>query len=132
MTQPERARYFERAKRYAEDNTRQTPDDAAAHSRLAEALAWLGQKEAALAEIKRAQELLPESKDAFDGPEITQSAAEIHAILGDATDAVALLDGLLQRPGSVTVAMLKLNPIWDPIRNDPRFQALLDKYGAKA
>ena len=123
---------FERAKRYAEDDIRQTPDDAGAHSRLAEALAWLGQKEAALAEIKRAQELLPESKDAFDGPQITQSAAEIHAIFGDATDAVALLDGLLQRPGQVTVAILKLDPVWDPIRKDPRFQALLDKYGAKA
>ncbi len=123
---------FEKAKRYAEDDTRQTPDDAVAHSRLAEALAWLGQKEAALAEIKRAQELLPESKDAFDGPQITESAAEIHAILGDATDAVALLDGLLQRPGEVTVAMLKLNPVWDPIRKDSRFQALLEKYGAKA
>jgi tetratricopeptide (TPR) repeat protein len=123
---------FERARRFAEDDIRLTPGDGAAHSRLAEALAWLGQKEAALAEIKRAQELLPESKDAFDGPQITQSAAEIHAIFGDAADAVALLDGLLQRPSAVTVATLKLNPVWDPIRKDSRFQALLEKYGAKA
>jgi TolB-like protein/Tfp pilus assembly protein PilF len=122
---------FERAKRYAEEDIRQTPDDAAAHSRLAEVLAWLGQKEAALAEINRAQQLLPESKDAFDGTQITQTAAEIHAIFGNATDAVALLDGLLQRPSPVTVATLKLNPIWDPIRNDPGFRALIDKYGAK-
>ncbi len=123
---------FEKARRFAEDDIRQTPNDGAAHARLAEALAWLGQKEAALAEIKRAQELLPESKDAFDGPQITQSAAEIHAIFGDAADAVALLDGLLQRPSAVTVATLKLNPVWDPIRKDSRFQALLEKYGAKA
>jgi tetratricopeptide (TPR) repeat protein len=123
---------FEKAKRYAEDDIRQTPNDANAHSRLAEVLAWLGQKEAALAEIKRAQELLPESKDAFEGPQITQSVAEIHAIFGDAANAVALLDGLLQRPSPVTVAILKLNPVWDPIRKDPRFQALLKKYGAKA
>jgi TolB-like protein/Tfp pilus assembly protein PilF len=123
---------FEKAKHYAEDDIRQTPNDANAHSRLAEALAWLGQKEAALAEIKRAQELLPESKDAFEGPQITQSAAEIHAIFGDAANAVALLDGLLQRPSPVTVAKLKLNPVWDPIRKDPRFQALLEKYGAKS
>jgi Flp pilus assembly protein TadD len=123
---------FERARRYAEEDIRQTPSDGAAHSRLAEALAWLGQKESALAEIKRAQELLPESKDAFDGPQITQSAAEIHAIFGDAADAVTLLDSLLQRPSAVTVAGLKLNPVWDPIRKDPRFQALIEKYGAKA
>ena len=123
---------FEKAKRYAEDDIRQTPDDANAHSRLAEALAWLGQKEAALTEIKRAQELLPESKDAFEGPAITEAVAKIHAIFGDAAGAVPVLDGLLQRPSTVTVAVLKLNPIWDRIRNDPRFQALIDKYGAKA
>jgi len=42
------------------------------------------------------------------------------------------LDGLLNRPSSVTVQGLKINPIWDPLRNDPRFQGLIDKYGAKA
>ena len=121
-----------KAKRFAEDDIKQTPDVASSHAGLAEALAWLGQKDAALAEIKRAQELQPESKDAFEGPQITQTAAEIHAIFGDAANAVALLDGLLQRPSPVTVAILKLNPVWDPIRNDPGFQALIDKYGAKA
>jgi len=123
---------LEKAKRFAEDDIKQTPDDASAHAGLAEALAWLGQKDAALAEIKRAQELLPESKDAFEGPAITEAVAKIHAIFGDAAGAVPVLDGLLQRPSTVTVAVLKLNPIWDRIRNDPRFQALIDKYGAKA
>ncbi|HET9858032.1 MAG TPA: hypothetical protein VFP99_09370, partial [Chthoniobacterales bacterium] len=123
---------FEKAKAYAEEDIKQTPADAGAHARLAKALAWLGQKEAALAEIKRAQELLPESKDSFEGPTITGAAAEIHGIFGNAADAVSLLDGLLQRPSDVTVPVLKINPIWDSIRNDPRFQALLDKYGAKA
>jgi len=123
---------FENAKRLAENDIKETPNDGNAHARLAEALAWLGQKEAALAEIKRAQELLPETKDAFDGPQITQTVAEIHAIFGDAAGAVPIIDGLLQRPGSLTVAILKINPIWDPIRKDPRFQALLTKYGAKA
>jgi TolB-like protein/Flp pilus assembly protein TadD len=124
--------FFMKAKSFAEDEIKQNPDEAEAHARLAEALAWLGEKDAALAEIKRAQELLPESKDAFGGTEITSSAAEIHAILEDAAGAVTILDGLLQRPSPVTVAVLKLNPIWDFIRKDPRFQALIDKYGAKA
>jgi hypothetical protein len=75
---------------------------------------------------------LPESKDAFEGPQITEALAQIYAIFGDAGSAVPILDGLLQRPSQVTVAVLKLNPIWDSIRNDPRFQALIDKYGAKA
>jgi tetratricopeptide (TPR) repeat protein len=123
---------FVKAKGFAEAEIKQNPDEAAAHARLAEALAWLGEKDQALAEINRATELLPERKDAFGGPEITASAAEIHAIIGDAAGAVAILDGLLSRPSSITVPMLKVNPIWDPIRNDPRFQALLNKYSAKA
>lgn len=123
---------FENAKRFAEDEVKQTPNDGNTHARLAEALAWLGQKDAAFAEIKRAQELLPETKDAFEGPQITQTMAEIHAIFGDASGAISVLDGLLRRPSPITVAILKLNPVWDPIRKDPRFQALLEKYGAKA
>jgi TolB-like protein/Tfp pilus assembly protein PilF len=123
---------FNNAKRLAEDDIKQRPNDASAHANLAGALAWLGQKDAALVEIKRAQELLPETKDAFDGPQITEALAEIHAIFGDAGEAITILEGLLQRPSQITVPVLKLNPIWDPIRSDPKFQGLLDKYGAKA
>jgi TolB-like protein/Flp pilus assembly protein TadD len=123
---------FLKAKGFAEAELKQNPDDESAHARLAEALAWLGEKDAALAEIGRAMQLLPESKDAFGGPEITNSAAEIHGIIGDVAGAVTILDGLLSRPSPVTVPALKINPIWDSIRNDPRFQALLDKHSAKA
>lgn len=123
---------FLKAKSFAEAEVKQSPDDAPAHARLAEALAWLGEKDAALLEIDRAQQLLPESKDAFGGPEITASAAEVHAALGDTAGAVSILDGLLSRPSSVTVPVLKINPMWDSIRDDPRFKALLDKYSAKS
>ncbi len=125
-------RVFENAKSIAERDIQERPNDANAHENLAEALAWLGQKDAALAEIKRAQDLLPESKDAFEGPQITEALAQVHAIFGNASGAVPILDGLLQRPSGVTVPILKLNPIWDSIRDDPQFQALMAKYGAKA
>jgi len=95
-------------------------------------LAQLGEKDAALAEAQRATELLPESKDAFGGPEITAGVAEVYSILGDSDRAIEILDGLLSRPSAVTVEGLKINPIWDPLRSDPRFQALLQKYGGKA
>ena len=120
-----------KAKAFAEDLVKQNPDLAQAHAQLASVLARLGEKQAALATIKRAQELLPETKDAFGGPDITVAAAEIHALLGDADGAITLLDGLLQRPSTINVPVLKLDPLWDPIRKDPRFQALIDKYGAK-
>jgi hypothetical protein len=71
------------------------------------------------------------SKDAFGGPEITGGVAEVFGIVGENGRAIELLDGLLGRPSPLTVPLLKLSPAWDPLRSDPRFQALLDKYSAK-
>jgi TolB-like protein/Tfp pilus assembly protein PilF len=123
---------FLKAKKSAENDLKKNPDDASAHIRMAGVSAWLGEKDVALAEMKRAQEILPESKDAFEGPEITLGVAEIYTILGDPDRALPILDHLLQIPSSTTVTNLKLSPIWDPLRKDPRFQALIDKYSAKA
>jgi serine/threonine-protein kinase len=102
------------------------------HIQLAKTLAFLGEKDAALAEAQRASELLPMSKDAFGGPDIMEGVAQVHAILGDNDRAIEILEGLLSRPTAITTQILKINPIWDPLRGDPRFQALIDKYGAKA
>ena len=123
---------FLKAKNAAEEQLVKSPDAADAHIQLAKILACLGEKDAALAEAQRATELRPESKDAFGGPEITEGTAQVHAFLGDSVRAIEILDGLLNRPSSVTVESLKVNPIWDPLRNDPQFQALLNKYGAKS
>jgi TolB-like protein/Tfp pilus assembly protein PilF len=123
---------FLKAKSAAEEQLKKSPDAADAHIQLAKVLACLGEKDAALSEAQRATELLPESKDAFGGPEISEGMAQVHATLGDNARAIEILDGLLSRPSNVTVQGLKVNPIWDPLRNDPQFQALLNKYGAKS
>ena len=118
-----------KAKGYAEQFVAGAPNEAKRHTRLAECLAWLGEKDAAIAEAKRAMELLPESVDAFDGPVCTQTLAEVYMIVGEYDQALPIVDGLLSRPSEATVAKLKVNPLWDPIRNDPRFTALLKKHG---
>ena len=118
-----------KAKGFVEKYVSEAPEDSKRHSRLAQVLAWLGEKEAAIAEAKRATELLPESIDAFDGPVATQALAEIYVVVGEYDKALALVDGLLSRPSQVTVAQLKINPICDPIRQDPRFIALIKKHG---
>ncbi len=123
---------FLKAKSAAEEQLNRSPDAADAHIQLAKVLAYLGEKDAALTEAQRATELQPESKDAFGGPEVTAGVAEVHAILGNNSRAIEILDGLLNRPSSVTVQMLKVSPIWDPLRNEPDFQALLTRYGGKA
>jgi len=122
---------FLRAKELLDAQLKESPDAADMHIQLAKVLACLGEKDAALAEARRATELVPESKDAFGGPEIAAGVAEVHAILGDNGRAIEILEGLLSRPTAVTVQGLKVSPIWDSLRNDPRFQALIDKYGAK-
>ena len=123
---------FLKAKSALEQELKRSPDNPEIQVQLAKVLAYLGEKESALAEAQRATELLPEAKDAFGGPEIRTGVAEVCAILGDNDRAIEILDGLLSRPSSVTAQALKVNPIWDPLRSDPRFQGLIDKYGAKA
>jgi TolB-like protein/Flp pilus assembly protein TadD len=121
-----------KAKNIFEEQLKQKPDDADLRIQLAKLLAWLGEKDAAIAEAQQATDLRPESKDAFEGPRITEGVAQVYAILGDNARAIELLDGLLNHPSEVTLQSLKLNPAWDPIRNDPAFQALFAKYAGKA
>jgi TolB-like protein/Flp pilus assembly protein TadD len=123
---------FLQAKNILEEQLKQKPDDPGLHIQLAKLLAWLGEKDAAIAEAQRATDLRPESKDAFDGPRVTEDVAQVYAIIGDNAHAIELLDGLLSRPTGVTLQSLRVNPAWDPIRSDPGFQALFAKYAGKA
>jgi TolB-like protein/Flp pilus assembly protein TadD len=122
---------FERARPIAEKALRESPDDASRHVTLGLILAGLGRKELAIAEGKRAVELLPESQDAFDGPRTTVALAQIYTWTGESDQALQILERSLSTPNGVTVAFLKLDPMWDPLRSDPRFQALIDRHEAK-
>ena len=115
---------LEQARRFSEQLLRQAPEDPAIHAHHGLILAALGQKKEAIAEGKRAVELLPESQDAFDGPQSTISLAQIYAWTAESDEAFRLLDHLLTVPGGLTVPILKLDPVWDPLRSDPRFQKL--------
>src|SRR6266480_3881049 len=123
---------LEQARVISEKLLREAPADPARHAQHGLILAMLGQKEEAIAEGKRAVELLPESQDALDGPQATAALAQIYAWTGEFDEAFRLLDHLLEVPSNITVPMLKLEPSWDPLRQDPRFQALIDKYSPKS
>ena len=122
---------FERARVVSEQLIREAPDDAPRQAQHGLILAALGRKDEAIAQGKRAMELLPESQDAFDGPQITGALAEIYAWTGETDKALQLIDHLLQIPNGLTVPVLKIDPAWDSLRKDPRFQALIDKYGSR-
>ena len=115
-----------------EKSVAEVPSDPKRLSALAGILAALGEKEAAIAQARRATELLPESVDAFDGPHLTQGLAEVYALSGEEEKAIDLLAGLLSRPSTVSVATLKVVPIWDGLRDNPRFVELLRKHGGPA
>jgi TolB-like protein/Tfp pilus assembly protein PilF len=123
---------FERARPIAEKALRESPNDASRHVILGMILAGLGEKELAIAEGKRAVELLPESEDALDGPKTTVALAQIYTWTGETDQALQLLERSLSTPNGVTIPFLRLDPMWDPLRSDPRFQALIDRHEAKA
>jgi len=123
---------FEHARLISEKLVREAPEDSARHAQYGLILAALGQKQKAIAEGKRAVELLPESQDALDGPRATADLAQIYAWTGEFDEAFRLLDHLFAVPSNLTVPMLKLDPGWDPLRQDPRYQALIDKYTPKS
>jgi TolB-like protein/Tfp pilus assembly protein PilF len=110
------------------------PDNALFAAALSVANAVLGEKEAALKEAERAIMLLPSIKDRVQGPGFEENLALIQTIVGENTRAISTLSRLLQMPYSgwyyltpITPALLRLDPIWDPLRNDPDFQKLISE-----
>jgi len=99
------------------------------HAFLGWAYAGLGEAAAAIAEGQKAMTMHPTSKDPVNGPEREENMAQIYALLGDADHAIPILKRLLQIPHAgvitpMTRALLRIDPMWDEIRNDPRFQEL--------
>jgi TolB-like protein/Tfp pilus assembly protein PilF len=120
-------RYFEEARTSLEQKVQENPSIGPMHASLAQAYAGLGRKEDAMNEAKRAVELLPESADVTQGLHQTMMIAQMYAMLGDADSAIPLIEHLLSTPSGLTTSWLKLDPVWDPIRGDPRFTALCQK-----
>ncbi len=114
-------------KPFYESKAREFPDDPTFHSLLGRLYALLGQKEGALREARRAVELCPESKDAVASATYRSRLAFVYAQTGEMDEAVALVSQLLTTPAAdeINLARLRLSWEWDPLRNDPRFQALL-------
>jgi TolB-like protein/Tfp pilus assembly protein PilF len=113
------------------------PDNAFFVAALSTANALLGEKEAALKEAERAIMLLPSIKDQASGPAFEENLALIRMMVGENSRAISTLTRLLQTPyqswiyGSgrtpVTPALLRLDPVWDPLRSDPAFQKLCEE-----
>jgi tetratricopeptide (TPR) repeat protein len=106
----------------------QRPDDPDLHLALGFAAAGLGLKDEAIREGRKATTLMPVSRDAYSGPGYLSFLAQLFVRLGENSQAIDTLRQLLAVPSSgvaISPALLKLDPAWDPLRNDPRFQKLI-------
>jgi serine/threonine protein kinase/tetratricopeptide (TPR) repeat protein len=92
------------------------------------ALAGLENFEEAIEVAERAVTLLPVSRDHADGPVILEGLALVYIKTGRETEAIAILEELLSIPSNITPRKLELSPEYDPLRDHPRFKALLEKY----
>ena len=114
---------------------RYQPDNSFLAQQLALANAALEEKEMALSEAERATTLLSSATDPLSGPTREEVLALIQMMFGDSTHSISTLSRLLQTPYiswlygpmPATLAVLRLDPIWDPLRADPAFQKLCEE-----
>jgi TolB-like protein/Flp pilus assembly protein TadD len=106
------------------------PDYAPAWSLLGMIDAGLGHKADAITEGRRACELLPVSKDSWEGPIYVTNLALIYVWVGEKDLAFEQLASSVKTPGGITYGELRLDPSWEPLRQDPRFQELLKSAAA--
>ena len=117
----------ENARQLLEERLRARPNEIQTMTELSWVYLALNRKVDAVKVSRRAAELVTPEKDALIGVYNLTGLAEIEAHTGDTADAVAILRQLLSIPAgdTVSIARLKIDPVWDPIRNDPGFQKLL-------
>jgi TolB-like protein/class 3 adenylate cyclase len=128
----ERARgAFTEARAEVQKITQEQRDNAPALCVLGVIDAALGNKKEANREAKRAAELLPVTKDSIDGARVIKYVALTYALTGKKDAALTELETAVKIPGYLSYGELRLDPIWDPIRDDPRFQKILASLAPK-
>ena len=117
----------EKARQLLEQRLRERPNDISSMTQLSWVYLALKRNGDATKLARQAASLLPPEKDLVVGNLLLAGLAEIEARTGAAAEAIAIVRGLLSVPagGSISMARLKIDPVWDPIRNDPGFQQLL-------
>jgi serine/threonine-protein kinase len=120
--------YYDSARMVCERRLAQRPNYAEAHADLGQVLAGLGKRKEALIHAERAVELIPVEKDAMVGADLIERQAMTCSLIGENDRAIDLIDYLLKNPSQLQYQTVLVDPMWDPLRDNPRFQALLEKY----
>jgi TolB-like protein len=117
---------FTAARAILEARLKLKPEDPRTLAVVAQVDANLGRKESAIAEAERAVARMPVESDAYDGPLVLQGLAQVYTWSGEKDRALDILKRLLAMPGYLSYGYLKADPVWEPLRNDPRFKEMLE------
>jgi len=127
LDEPTRAREeYQAAVPLLESLVNKVPTRVFERSLLARAYAGLGRKEDALREARHAVEQLPISKDALTGVSVELELAAVEARVGETDAAIEHIRHLLSIPCVLSPGLLRIDPRWAPLRDDPRFRKLAE------
>jgi adenylate cyclase len=114
------------AKTVFEEQAKDAPDDAQRAALHGVALAYLGRYGEAISEGRRGLAMLPPSKDAYLGTYVQHQLIRIYLLAGRKEEALDLLEPLLAMPYTLTPAWIRLDPMFEPVRDHPRFRKLVE------
>jgi TolB-like protein/tRNA A-37 threonylcarbamoyl transferase component Bud32 len=120
---------YDSARVYYERIIRSNPESAyvcAYHVNLGLAYAGLGRREEAIREGREGVRMVPMSKDPITSGQLHRCLSEIYAMCGEHEAAIDEIETLLSVPGYLSVAILRIDPILDPLRSNPRFRRLVE------
>jgi serine/threonine-protein kinase len=123
--------HFDTARAFLERKVRSHPEEAPLLSQLGLVYAHLGRKEEAIEFAERAVEIQPPEVDALDGPGYVQTLAEVYAIVGETDLALDRLEYLSTIPCDISAPGLRASSSFSPLKDHPRFRALLEKLEAR-
>jgi TolB-like protein/Tfp pilus assembly protein PilF len=117
--------YAEEARKAVEEDLRARSDNAGDHVILGLMFAYLGRKDEAIREGERGVALLPVTKDAWSGAFDQHLLARIYILVGEQEKALDQIEALLKIPYLLSPGWLRIDPTFDPLRKNPRFQKLV-------
>jgi len=122
---------FTAARKILESRLQIKPDDPRTLGVLAQIDASLGKKDIAVAEAKRAVELMPMSRDAYDAPLVQQGLAQVYAWTGEKDAAIQVVQQIVAVPSYLSYGYLRYDPQWQPLRGDARFEKIVSSIAPK-
>lgn len=122
---------FSAARTILEQRLAVKPEHARTLAVLAQVNAGLGRKELAIQEAQHAVDLMPVSKDIYDGALVLEGLAQVYTWTNEPDRAIELLQKLVTMPSYTNYARLKLHPMWNPLRGDARFEKIVNSLAPK-